>query len=67
LPQSTSGALALPLINAAQARLPNISLHINEELTGNLLEQLWQGRVDLAVFTSNVQLQGFPSDRIAQE
>ncbi|WP_050465365.1 LysR substrate-binding domain-containing protein [Herbaspirillum autotrophicum] len=67
LPQSTSGALALPLINAAQARLPNISLHINEELTGNLLEQLWQGRVDLAVFTSNVQLQGFSFRPIAQE
>jgi len=31
------------------------------------LEQLWQGRVDLAVFTSNVQLQGFSFRPIAQE
>ncbi|MGZ9711045.1 LysR family transcriptional regulator [Glaciimonas sp. GNP009] len=67
VPQSVSAALALPLINAVQAQLPNVSLHINEELTGNLLEQLWQGRVDLAVFTSNIQLQGFSFTPIAQE
>ena len=67
VPQSVSAALALPLINAAQTQLPNVSLHINEELTGNLLEQLWQGRVDLAVFTSNIQLQGFSFTPIAQE
>ncbi|SMP60940.1 LysR substrate-binding domain-containing protein [Noviherbaspirillum suwonense] len=67
VPQSASVALALPLINAVQAQLPNISLHINEELTGNLLEQLWQGRVDLAVFTSNVRLQGFSFSPIAEE
>jgi LysR family nitrogen assimilation transcriptional regulator len=67
VPQSASVALALPLINAVQAQLPNISLHINEELTGNLLEQLRQGHVDLAVFTSNVQLQGFTFSPIAQE
>jgi LysR family nitrogen assimilation transcriptional regulator len=67
VPQSASVALALPLINAVQAQLPNISLHINEELTGNLLEQLRQGHVDLAVFTSNVQLQGFSFSPIAQE
>jgi LysR family nitrogen assimilation transcriptional regulator len=67
VPQSASVALALPLVNAAQAQLPNVSLHINEELTGNLLEQLWQGRVDLAVFTSNIQLPGFSFNPIAQE
>jgi LysR family nitrogen assimilation transcriptional regulator len=67
VPQSASVALALPLINAVQAQLPNISLHINEELTGNLLEQLRQGHVDLAVFTSNIELQGFSFSPIAQE
>jgi LysR family nitrogen assimilation transcriptional regulator len=67
VPQSASVALALPLINAVQAQLPNVSLHINEELTGNLLEQLRQGHVDLAVFTSNVQLQGFSFSPIAEE
>jgi LysR family nitrogen assimilation transcriptional regulator len=67
VPQSASVALALPLINAVQAQLPNISLHINEELTGNLLEQLRQGHVDLALFTSNIQLQGFSFSPIAQE
>jgi LysR family nitrogen assimilation transcriptional regulator len=67
VPQSASVALALPLINAVQAQLPNISLHINEELTGNLLEQLRQGHVDLAVFTSNIALQGFSFSPIAKE
>ncbi|RYY88844.1 MAG: hypothetical protein EOO24_33810, partial [Comamonadaceae bacterium] len=32
-------------------RLPGVSLHLNEELTGNLLDHLRQGRVDLAIFT----------------
>ena len=51
LPQSVSAALALPLIRAARERLPGVSLHLNEELTGNLLDHLRQGRVDLAIFT----------------
>jgi LysR family transcriptional regulator, nitrogen assimilation regulatory protein len=51
LPQSVSAALALPLIRAARERLPNVALNFNEELSGNVLEQLRQGRVDLAVFT----------------
>jgi LysR family nitrogen assimilation transcriptional regulator len=51
LGQSVSGALALPLFRAARDRLPGISLHINEELMGNMIEQLRQGRVDLMVFT----------------
>lgn len=50
LPQSVSAALALPLFRAAREKLPGVSLHLNEELTGNMLDQLRHGRVDLAVF-----------------
>jgi len=67
VPQSASYALALPLINAVQAQLPKISLHINEELTGNLLEQLRQGHADLALFTSNVGRQDFSFSAVAEE
>jgi len=67
VPQSASYALALPLINAVQAQLPNISLHINEELTGNLFEQLRQGHADLALFTSNVGRQDFSFSAVAEE
>lgn len=67
LPQSASIALALPLLNAAKAALPKVSFHINEELTGNLLDQLLQGRVDLALFTSNIPLPGFSFEPIARE
>ena len=51
LPQSVSAALALPLFRAAREKLPGVSLHLNEELTGNMVDQLRQGRVDLAIFS----------------
>lgn len=50
VPQSVAAALALPLFRAARERLPGVALHLNEELTGNILDQLRQGRVDLAIF-----------------
>ena len=51
LPQSVASPLALPLLRAVAARYPHISLNLNEELTGNLFEQLLYGRIDLALFT----------------
>lgn len=67
VPQSVSSALALPLLQAARAQLPQVSLHMNEELTGNLLDQLRQGRVDLAIFTSNVPFADFEFEPIIAE
>ncbi|MEM5435784.1 LysR family transcriptional regulator [Paraburkholderia diazotrophica] len=67
VPQSASAALALPLLQAAREQLPQVSLHLNEELTGNLLAQLKQGRVDLAIFTSNVPLADFEFQPLATE
>lgn len=52
LPQSVATILAMPLMRAVAARYPHVSFHLNEELTGNVMDQLVHGRVDLAVFTS---------------
>jgi LysR family transcriptional regulator, nitrogen assimilation regulatory protein len=67
IPQSVSGVLALPLIKAAQERLPHIQLHINEELSGNLLELLRQGRVDIGLFTPNIPLADFNFTALIKE
>lgn len=67
VPQSISAALALPLLQAARERLPQVSLHLNEELTGNLLDQVRQGRVDMTLFTSNVPSADFFFERVAEE
>jgi len=54
LPQSTTAMLALPLLRAARRRYPNIAFQLNEELTGNMTDQLLRGRVDIAVFTDRM-------------
>ncbi|WP_233838481.1 LysR substrate-binding domain-containing protein [Paraburkholderia sp. ZP32-5] len=56
VPQSASVALALPLLQATRETLPGVLLHVNEELSGNLLDQLRQGLVDLAIFTANIPM-----------
>lgn len=52
LPQSMSTMMAVPLMRAAKARYPGVTLHLNEELTGNMVEQMVRGVVDIALFTS---------------
>lgn len=52
LPQSVATILAMPLMLAVAERFPQISLHLNEELCGNVTDQLIHGRVDLALLTS---------------
>lgn len=51
LPQSVATILALPLLQAVARTYPQVQLHLNEELTGNLVDQLVRGRVDIALFT----------------
>lgn len=51
LPQSVASIVALPLIQAVARRHPKVELQLNEELTGNLVEQLVRGRVDIALFS----------------
>jgi LysR family nitrogen assimilation transcriptional regulator len=54
LPQSVAATLALPLMRAVSRRYPNILFHLNEELTGNMADQLLGGRVDVAIFTDTM-------------
>lgn len=67
LPHSISGALALPLLSAARARFPEITLQLTEELTGNLAEQLKSGRVNLAVLFDDGQLTPFVCTPLVEE
>ncbi|SFV10406.1 LysR substrate-binding domain-containing protein [Pseudoduganella namucuonensis] len=67
LPHSISGALALPLLTAARARFPEITLQLTEELTGNLVEQLKSGRVNLAVLFDDGQLAPFVCTPLVEE
>ncbi len=67
VPQSISGALALPLLVAAQQRYPEIELQLTEELTGNLIEQLKAGRINLAVLFDDGQLGTFAMTPLVEE
>ncbi len=67
IPQSVSGALALPLLIAVRAAYPDISLQLTEELSGNLIEQLKSGRINLAVLFDDGQLSGFASTPMVEE
>ncbi|MYM33144.1 LysR family transcriptional regulator [Duganella sp. FT94W] len=67
LPQSISGALALPLLKASRAQYPEITLQLTEELTGNLSDQLKSGRVNLAVLFDDGQLSQFATSPLAEE
>jgi LysR family nitrogen assimilation transcriptional regulator len=67
LPHSISGALALPLLKAARARFPDITLQLTEEITGNLVEQLQSGRINLAVLFDDGQLGHFIATPLVDE
>jgi len=67
IPQSVSGALALPLLMAVREKYPEISLQLTEELSGNLIEQLRSGRINLAVLFDDGQLGGFIVKPIVEE
>ena len=67
LPHSISGALALPLLMAARANYPEITLQLTEELSGSLTEQLKSGRINLAVLFDDGQLAPFASTALVDE
>lgn len=67
LPHSISGALALPLLLAARAHYPEITLQLTEELSGNLAEQLKSGRINLAVLFDDGQLNAFANTPLVTE
>lgn len=67
LPQSISGALALPLLSAVRSHYPEIALQLTEELTGSLAEQLKSGRLNLAVLFDDGQLTPFSCTPLIEE
>jgi len=67
IPQSVSGALALPLLVAVRETYPEISLQLTEELSGNLIEQLRSGRINLAVLFDDGQLHAFSMIPLIEE
>ncbi|AZP12208.1 LysR substrate-binding domain-containing protein [Undibacterium parvum] len=67
IPQSASGALALPLLTAVRATYPDIVFQLTEELTGNLTEQLRAGRLNLAILFDDGQLAGFNLKPMVEE
>lgn len=67
LPQSISNALALPLLQAVRAALPNVELELTEELTGTLTDQLRTGSLHLAVLFDNGDLSEFDTQQLASE
>src|SRR5436309_12318566 len=67
IPQSVSGALALPLLTAVRAQYPDINLQLSEELSGNLIEQLKSGRINLAVLFDDEQLTPFTTTPLVEE
>lgn len=67
LPQSVSGALALPLLTAVRETYPEITLQLTEELSGSLIEQLKSGRINLAVLFDDGQLSAFTSTPLVEE
>jgi LysR family nitrogen assimilation transcriptional regulator len=67
IPQSVSGAFALPLLTALRAAYPEISLQLTEELSGNLIEQLRSGRINLAILFDDGQLTAFTSKPLIEE
>lgn len=67
LPHSISGALALPLLTAARARYPEITLQLTEEISGNLIEQLKSGRLNLAVLFDDGQPGQFAATALVEE
>lgn len=67
IPPSVSGALALPLLTAVRETYPEISLQLTEELSGNLIEQLKSGRINLAVLFDDGQLTAFGKIPLVEE
>lgn len=67
VPQSVSPMIALPLMRAAARRYPEVVLHLNEELTGNMVDQLLRGRVDMAIFSPTMPTEDIAFTPLVEE
>lgn len=59
IPSSTAAILAVPLLQAARAKLPQVEVSIIEGLGGVLAEQLATGRLDLSILFNVEPPRGF--------
>lgn len=59
IPSSTAAILAVPLLQAARAKLPHVEVSIIEGLGGMLAEQLATGRLDLSILFDVEPPRGF--------
>ncbi|MBY6116046.1 LysR family transcriptional regulator [Mameliella alba] len=67
LPGTISGIVALPLITAARARYPRISITVAEAMSGFIAEWLAEGRVDLALLYSAGNKRGAVAEPLLEE
>jgi len=67
VPHSASNALALPLLQAVRQHLPKVELELTEELTGNLVQQLRSGQINLAVLFDDGTLGEFACEDLLDE
>jgi LysR family nitrogen assimilation transcriptional regulator len=67
LPQSVATTIALPLLRAVAMRYPDVEFHLNEELTGNMADQMLRGRVDVAIFTDALSPDGIVFTPLVEE
>ncbi len=67
LPGTISGIIALPLIEAARKRYPQIKLNIAEAMSGFIADWLSDGRVDIAVLYEAARDDGMVSELLLEE
>ncbi|MBE2260434.1 MAG: LysR family transcriptional regulator [Rhodobacteraceae bacterium] len=67
VPHSASNALALPLLQAVSQHLPKVELELTEELTGNLVQQLRSGQINLALLFDDGTLDEFACEYLLDE
>ncbi|MHA6344328.1 LysR family transcriptional regulator [Roseivivax sp. CAU 1761] len=67
LPGTIGEILALPLIEAARARYPRITLTVAEAMSGFVADWLAEGRVDLAVLYGQSPAPGLAAEPLLEE
>jgi len=67
VPHSASHALALPLLQAVRQHLPKVELELTEELTGNLVQQLRNGQINLALLFDDGSIDEFACEYLLDE
>lgn len=67
LPPTVASFLSVPLVEAFQARFPNVSLAIVEGFSGFVLEWLEAGRLDVAVLYHSPSMPSYLGDALETE